>query len=165
MAKKSCENLAIHGGEPVKKTAYTTKHKHSLEEWRALKPMFERGEIAMARGPEVMKLREEYCKRMGLKYAVTTSSGTAALHAATGALGIGRGDEVITSPVTDMGTVIAIMAQNAVTVFADIDPETLMMTPATIAKKITRRTKAIIVVHWCGLCSDMPGIMKLARKH
>jgi dTDP-4-amino-4,6-dideoxygalactose transaminase len=157
------EELALYAGEPAKKTPFGGGPKHSLAEWRAIRPIFKRGTIHMARGPEVMALRERFTKLFGMKYAVTASSGTAALHAATGALGIGRGDEVITSPITDMGTLTAILAQNAVPIFADVDPRTLMMTPETVAARITRRTKAIIVVHLAGLPADVRGIVRLAR--
>ena len=163
-ARKRTETLAIHGGKPVKTTPFGKGRKHSLKEWQALRPIFERGSISMTRGPEVMALREKFKSMFGRKYAVTASSGTAALHVAIGALGIGRGDEVITSPVTDMGTLIAIMAQNAVPVFADIDPLTLMITPETVAAKITRRTRAIIVVHLAGIPADVRGICRIARK-
>jgi len=159
------ETLAIHGGQPVKTTPFGAGPKHGLDEWRAIRPIFERGAIHMTRGPEVMKLRQAFCKPFGRKYAVTASSGTAALHAALGALEVGRGDEVITSPITDMGTLVPIWAQNAVPIFADVDPRTLEITPATIEAKITRRTRAIIVVHLAGLAADMRGIMRLARRH
>jgi len=159
------ERLALHGGKPVKETPYAHAPKHGLDEWEAIRPIFERGSIEMARGPEVMRLREEFCKLFGRKYAVTASSGTAALHIAMAALDIGRGDEVITSPITDMGTAIAIMQQNAVPIFADVDPLTLMITPESISAKITPRTRAIIVVHWDGMAADMTGIMRVARKH
>jgi dTDP-4-amino-4,6-dideoxygalactose transaminase len=162
---KATEKLAIHGGKPVCARKFHGGPKHNLAEWQALKPMFERGSIPMARGPEVMALREKFTKMFGMKYAVTASSGTAALHTAAAALGVGRGDEVITSPVTDMGTLTAILMQNAVPVFADIDPKTTMITPETIEAKITRRTRAIIVVHLAGLAADMDGIMRLARRH
>lgn len=165
MAKKTLEKLALHGGAPAKKTPYATAPKHTLDEWESVRHIFERGTIDMARGPEVMELRRRFCQRFGMKYAVTTSSGTSALHTAIGALEVGRGDEVITSPITDMGTIVAIAQQNAVTIFADVDPLTRMITPQTIARKITRRTRAIIVVHLDGQCADMRGIMPLAHKH
>ena len=157
------ENLALNGGPKAKKTPYGTGPKHPLKEWNSVKKIFERGRIPMTRGPEVMQLREVFCELTGLKHAVTTSSGTSALHTAIGALEIGRADEVITSPITDMGTLTAIMAQNAVPVFADVDPLTLMITPDSIAKKISRYTKAVIVVHLAGQAADMRGIMKLCR--
>lgn len=164
-ASRPAEKLAIHGGEPVKTTPYGSAPKHDLGEWQAIRPIFERGTIPMAHGPEIMKLRQAFCKRFGMKHAVTTSSGTAALHTAVGALHVGRGDEVITSPITDMGTAVAILQQNAVPIFADLDPLTLMITPETVAARITPRTKAVIVVHLDGQAADVPGIMRVARRH
>lgn len=165
MSKLKIEELAIHGGKSVKKTPFGSGPKHNIDEWKAIKPIFERGAIHMTRGPEVMRLREKFKQIFRMKYAVTTSSGTAALHTAMGALEIGRGDEVITSPITDMGTLVAILAQNAVPIFADIDTLTLEITPKTIQQKITPRTKAIIVVHLAGLPADVRGIVRLARRH
>jgi len=164
MNREAHTKLAIEGGRPVRTTPFPAGAKHSLAEWRAVKPIFERGTIHMTRGPEVMALREKFKKLFGMKYAVTVSSGTAALHTALGALEIGRGDEVITSPVTDMGTLIAILAQNAVPIFADVDPLTVEITPETVARKITSRTKAIILVHLAGLPADGRGIVRLARR-
>lgn len=155
--------LALHGGPKAKCTPFGVGRKHDLAEWRALKPIFARGEIHMTRGPEVMRLREAFCRRFGARHAVTTSSGTAALHTALGALGIGRGDEVITSPITDMGTLVAIMQQNAVPVFADVDPRTLMITAKTVDSKITSRTKAVIPVHLAGSPCDARGIRRVTR--
>ena len=158
------QKLAIHGGAPVKRTPFGSGPKHSMAEWEALRPVFERGSIKMARGPEVMKLRKAFTRLFGMKYAVTASSGTAALHAAMGALEIGRGDEVITAPITDMGTLTAILQQNATPIFADVDPLTLMITAETVEARITPRTRSIIVVHLDGQAADMRGIMRVARK-
>jgi dTDP-4-amino-4,6-dideoxygalactose transaminase len=157
--------LALNGGKPAKSTPYGTGPKHLPAEKAAVCAVLDRGELPFSRGPEVMALREKWAAMYGAKHCVTASSGTAAIHTAVGALGIGRGDEVITSPITDMGTLIAIMAQNAVPVFADVDPWSRNMTPASIAAKITPRTKCLLVVHLAGNPVDMPGVMKLARKH
>ena len=156
--------LAIHGGRPLGRRVFPVTQKHDLAEWRAVKSIFARGEIHMTRGPEVMRLRETACRTFGMKHCVTVCNGTAAIHTALAALGIGRGDEVITTPCTDMGTLIGILQLNAVPVFADVDPHTYMMTPATIEARITPRTRAILVVHLSGLCADMTGIMRVARK-
>ena len=155
--------LAIHGGTPVRTKPFVLGQKHNLAEWRALKPIFARGSIPMTRGPEVMKLREQFAARFGMKYAVTASSGTAVIHTALAAVGVGRGDEVITSPFTDMGSLVGILQLNAVPIFADVDPATMMMTPATVAQKITPRTKAVEVVHLAGLAADTPGILRVCR--
>ena len=163
MAAKS--RLAVDGGKPVKTTPYGSGPKHLPAEKDAVCKVLDRGALTFSRGPEVMALRETWATMYGVKHCLTASSGTAAIHTAVGALGIGRGDEVITSPITDMGTLIAIMAQNAVPVFADVDPWSRNLTPATLAKAITPRTKCILVVHLAGNPVDMPGVMKLARRH
>ena len=162
MSRKS-EKLAIDGGSPIRTTRFPNVVKHDLDEWQAIKPIFERGSINMTRGPEVMKLREEFRGVFGMQHAVTTSSGTSALHAATAAVGIGRGDEVITSPITDMGTIVAIIQQNAVPVFADVAPGTFMISPETVMEKVTPRTKAVIPIHLGGLPCDVIGMKKALK--
>lgn len=164
MSKKQLVRLAIHGGPKAVTNVAPRQPKHDPSELKAVEKVLSRGKITFARGPEVMELRKRFQKLYGSKYCVTTSSGTSSLHTAIGALGIGRGDEVITSPITDMGTIIAIMAQNAVPVFADVDPDSLNITPETIAKKISRRTRCILVVHLYGNPVDMPAVMRLAAK-
>lgn len=163
MMSKATEKLAIHGGTPVRTKPYDLGKKHSLSEWKALRPIFERGSIPMTRGPEIMKLREMFCEIFGKKYAVTTSSGTAAIHTALAAVGVGRCDEVITSPSTDMGSLVGILQLNAVPVFADIDPSTRMITAKTVEAAITPRTKAVEVVHIAGMAADTKGIMRVCK--
>ena len=161
--KPKSEKLAISGGSKVRNEPFPALLKHNLEEWQAIKPLFERGSINMTRGPEVMGLRKRFCELFNKKFAVTASSGTAALHTAVAALGIGRGDEVITSPITDMGTIVAIVQQNAVPVFADVAPGTFMISPETVAEKITSRTRAVIPVHLAGVPCDVIGIKKVLK--
>jgi len=103
-----------------------------------------------------------YCKA---EYAVGMNSGTSAIQLAILAAGIGRGDEVITTPFTFVATVSAIDFTNAKPVFVDCDPETLTIDPAKIEAAITPRTKAIVVVHLHGLAVDMDAILAIARKH
>jgi len=158
------EALAINGGPKAKTVPFGAAPKHAVSELNAVKKILERGAITFARGPEVMELREKTKKLYGAKHCITTSSGTAAIHTALAALGVGRGDEVITSPVSDMGTYIAILQLNAVPVFADVDPHTCNLTPESIEAKITRQTEVILPVHLTGNPSDMRAIMRLARK-
>jgi dTDP-4-amino-4,6-dideoxygalactose transaminase len=100
-----------------------------------------------------------------MKHCVATSSGTAAIHVALGAVGVTEGDEVITSPITDMGSVIGILAQNAIPVFADVEPHTYNISATSIEQRITDKTKAIVVVHIAGNPADMDAIMEVARRH
>ena len=133
------ELLAMDGGPKAKKSPYGRGPKHAATELKALKTILERGAITFTRGPEVMALREKMARLYGVKYCITTSSGTAAIHTAMGALGIGRGDEVITSPCSDMGTYTAILAQNAVPVFADIEKDYLeILKLQSVLRRIAR---------------------------
>ena len=101
----------------------------------------------------------------GVKYAQAVTSGTAAVHTAVGTIDPNPGDEIITTSITDMGTIIGILYQNAVPVFADIDPRTGNLDIADVEAKITERTKAIIVVHLFGNPAPMEAYVELARKY
>ncbi|MCL5774007.1 MAG: DegT/DnrJ/EryC1/StrS family aminotransferase [Firmicutes bacterium] len=123
------------------------------------------GETQFILGPEVKKLEEEIAEFIGTKYAVGVASGTDALHLALRAMGVGKGDEVITTPFTFIATAETVLLAGAVPVFADINPDTFNIDPESIEKKLTSKTKAIIPVHLYGQCADMDKIMNIARKH
>jgi perosamine synthetase len=106
-------------------------------------------------GPKAAELENTIAGYIGAKYAVAVSSGTAALHAACFAAGIGPGDEVITTPMTFSATANCILYMGGRPVFADIDPITYNIDPRDIEKKITDKTKAIIPVHFTGQPCDM----------
>lgn len=111
------------------------------------------------------RLEEAFAQKVGVKYAVAFINGTATMHAALAACGIGPGDEVIVPPLTMSSTAFAVLHANAVPVFADVDPDTFTIDPDDIRKKITKHTKAIIPVALYGLLPDMPAIMSIAKKH
>src|SRR5439155_12519674 len=102
-----------------------------------------------------------YCES---KYGLAVSSATAGLHLAMIACGVGPGDEVITTPISWISTANAAAACGATVVFADVNPRTLNLDPASIAAKLTPRTKAILVVHLYGQCCDMDAINEIARE-
>lgn len=116
-------------------------------------------------GPVVERFEQAFAEYVGAKYAVSVSSGTAALHAAMFASGIGPGDEVVTTPLTFAATANSVCYQGGIPVFADIDPESLNIEPDEVEKKITPRTKAIVPVHFTGRSCNMAPILELAQKH
>jgi dTDP-4-amino-4,6-dideoxygalactose transaminase len=133
------------------------------EEEREVLKVLRSGMIAQGRWVE--RFEKEFAKYIGTKYAIQTTSGTTALHLALLALGIGNGDEVITTPFTFVATSNAILYTGARPVFVDIDENTFNIDPDLIEKKITKRTKAILVVHLYGLPADMTKINKIAKKY
>jgi perosamine synthetase len=118
-----------------------------------------------SRNGTVPTFEQEYAALMGTKRCVATGSGTQALSAVVEAMGIGAGDEVITSPYTDFGTISSILTARALPVLADLDSESYQLDPADVERKITPNTKAIMPVHMMGQPCDIKSIMSIAQKH
>lgn len=121
------------------------------------------GVLTSTKGPFVRRLEAEFAKQLGAKHAYACSSGTSAIHAAISAIDPEPGDEVIVSPITDMGALTPILYQGAIPVFADVDDRTLNVTAATIEAKISERTKAIAITHLFGNPCDLGPILELAQ--
>jgi len=115
--------------------------------------------------PEMIGLETEFAHFVGAKYALACNGGTAALHMAIAAAGVGPGDEVITTPYSFLATPVAVLHNGGVPIFADIDPKTYNIDPAEIEKKITSRTKALLPVHVHGVPADMDRINAIAKQH
>jgi perosamine synthetase len=115
-------------------------------------------------GPKVKKFEESFAAYCRASYGLAVTSATAGLQLAVIAARVGPGDEVITTPLSWISTANAVAAAGARVVFADVNPRTLNLDPASVAEKITERTKAIIVVHLYGQCCEMDPIMDLARE-
>ena len=116
-------------------------------------------------GPEVEALERELAAYLGVRHAITLNSGTDALVIALRALGVGPGDEVITTPFTFFATVEAICHAGATPVFADIDPDTFTLDPDLAAAAVTPRTRAIVPVHLFGHAAEMARLRDLAGAH
>ncbi len=114
-------------------------------------------------GPRVKQFEEAFAEYCGVRYGLAITNATAGLQLAMIAAGVGPGDEVITTPLSWISTANAAAAQGATVVFADIDPRTLNLDPAAVARKITDRTKAILPVHLYGQCCDMDALNEIAR--
>ncbi|HTI32496.1 MAG TPA: DegT/DnrJ/EryC1/StrS family aminotransferase, partial [Miltoncostaea sp.] len=108
---------------------------------------------------------QAWCERIGVAHAVAVSSGTAGLHLCLHALGLGPGDEVITSSFSFVASANAILFTGATPVFAEVDPLTFNMDPAAVEAAITPRTKAILIVDIFGYPADVPALVEIAERH
>ena len=118
-----------------------------------------------AKGPRTIEFEKRFAEYVGAKYCVGVNSCTAALHLALMTQGIGPGDEVITTPLTFASSANTILHVGATPVFADIDPETGLIDPREIEKKITDKTRAVVPVHYAGLAADIGEIGRLCERY
>ncbi len=160
---KDSTKLAILGGQPVRTQRFPS--------WPIIDETDEKSVLSAlrsgrwSRGKLVTTIEERFAELMGAVYCLLTGSGTQALNAALYALGIGAGDEVLTTPYTFVATVDAILLEDALPVFVDIDPETFQINPDKLEEKITENTKAILPVHINGGVANMDKINSIARKY
>jgi perosamine synthetase len=133
------------------------------EEIDLLQQAIHSGVLTSTKGTFVKTLEARFAAKMDVAYAHACSSGTAAIHCAVAAIDPEPGDEIVTSPITDMGALTPIVYQGAVPVFAEVDPKTCNVTAKTIEPCLSSRTKAIIVTHLFGNPCEMDQIMELAR--
>jgi perosamine synthetase len=119
----------------------------------------------VSQGKKVERFEKSFARYCGVKHGVAVSSGTAALHIALAALGIGKGDEVITTPLSCVAATNPIVYLNANPVFVDVEPSTMNMNPMLIERKITPRTRAILPVHLFGHSVDLDPMVEIAQKH
>ena len=160
----SREVLAIHGGSPVRKTLLPYG-RQSIDESDIQAVVDTLLSDWLTTGPKVAEFEEAIAARVGAKYAVSFSSGTAALHAAAFTAGLQAGDEAITSPLTFAATANCVLYQGAMPVFADVLADTLNLDPEQAGARITSRTKAILPVDYAGHPADMDSILQLAARH
>jgi perosamine synthetase len=167
-------NLAIKGGTPVRTKLFPAYNTIGEAEKKAVLGVLESGNLSQFLGawhkdffggPTVQKFENDWAKVFSSKYAISVNSNTSGLFAAIGACGIKAGDEVIVSPYTMSASALAPIIYGAVPVFADVDDLNYGLSPESIQKCITPRTKAIIVVHLFGNPAKMDEIMSIARKY
>lgn len=166
------QDLAVEGGRPVRSTPLTTNYEGAnfigAEEKKELDEAIETRSLFRFYGftppQKARTFEEEFQKFMGVKYALGVTSGTAALHVAINALGVGPGDEVILPAETWHSDYNVIIMTGALPVFCEID-ETFAMDPGDLKRKITPQTKVIIPSHLSGTVANMDKIMAIAREH
>ena len=159
--------LAIQGGAPAVTLKYDEKWPPiGEEEIEAVLHAIHTPKLSISDGTGIIgEFERNFADYLGVKYAIAQNNGTSTLHAAYFAVGIGPGDEVIVPTYTWHATASPVLATNGIPVFCDIDPQTFCALPEDIERKITKRTKAIAVVHMWGHPADMDAIMAIARKH
>ncbi len=174
MTTPPSEKLALLGGPRLIQHSFKRYNPIGREEVEAAKQVVESGVLSQFLGvwhedffggPKVREFERQCAEFFGVRHAITVNSATSGLIAAVGAIGIEPGDEVIVSPWTMCASATAILHWNAIPVFADIEPETFNLDPASIEKCITPHTRAIMAVDIFGHSADMNTIMAIARTH
>lgn len=158
------EKPAIAGGTPVRDTKIFYGHQYLDEaDYEAVLRVLKSDYLTC--GPEIGKLEENLCELTGAKHAVLVSNGTAALHVACMAAGIGENDEVITTPITFAASANCALYCNAVPVFADINEKTYNIDPDSVEEHITERTKAVVAVDFTGQSTEIDRLKEICQKH
>lgn len=147
----------------MKKTIKIASPILGKEEFKAVERVLKSG--ILAQGPEVEKFEKKVSNYIGVKYGIATSSGTTALHTSLLAIGIGKGDEVITTPFTFIATANSILYCGAKPIFVDMDEKTFNIDTKKIEEKITHKTKAILPVHLYGQPANMKHLIEIAEDH
>ena len=159
-------NLALLGGAKA-----VTVDKGEMFDWPIVNSEMEESVLSVLRagnmsGTDITEQFEnEFADWHGVKYGLAANTGTAALHAAMYGAGVGRGDEIICPSLTYWASCLQVYSLGGSVVFADVDPDTFCIDPNDIEHRITDRTRAIMVVHYCGQPADMDRIMPIARKY
>ena len=154
---------AIEGGTPVRETKLFYGHQYIDEADIAAVTEVLKSDYLTC-GPKIAELEERLCAFTGAKYAAVCANGTAALHIAALAAGVGEGDELITTPITFAASANCALYCGAKPVFADINPRTYNIDPVCVEKKITERTKAVVAVDFTGQAVELAPLVKMCRE-
>ena len=158
------EQLAINGGNPVRKSKLFYGHQYIDDaDVQAVVEVLKSDYLTC--GPKITELEQKLCEITGAKYAVVCSNGTAALHIACQAAGVGEQDEVITTPITFAASANCALYCGAKPVFADIDPNTYNISPKSVEEKIGERTKAVVAVDFTGQAVELEELQNICQKN
>lgn len=160
------DKLAIDGGTPVRTKPFPSRAEDFGEaEMANLSEVLRSGQLFRVGGSKTKAVEEKFAALLGMKHALAVTSGTAAVHTAVAAINPNPGDEIITTAMSDMGTVIGVLFQQAIPIFADVAKDGYHLDPAAVRQQITSRTRAIIVVHLWGMAADMDGFLAIGKEH
>ena len=167
MAKARATKLALLGGRPVGAVEQPTFPYYTPRAYRRVAQIMREGRVlGFSRGvPEVREAEHALSRYHGGRHVLTTGSGHASLQMSLAGLNIAEGDEVITTPYSYGASTSCILHQNAIPIFADVNRDTGLIDPKQIEARITRRTRAILLVHVYGHPADMTAIMRMAKRH
>lgn len=158
------EKLAIHGGKPVREKPIYYGHQYiDQADINAVIDVLKSDYLTC--GPKIGELEQKLCEVTGAKYAVAIANGTAALHVACLAAGVGEGDEIITTPITFAASANCALYCGATPVFVDINPKTYNIDPDDIERKITDKTKAVVAVDFTGQAVEIDRIREICDRH
>ena len=158
------EQLAINGAKPVRKSILFYGHQYIDDaDVQAVVEVLKSDYLTC--GPKITELEQKLCEITGAKYAVVCSNGTAALHIACQAAGVGEQDEVITTPITFAASANCALYCGAKPVFADIDPNTYNISPKSVEEKIGERTKAVVAVDFTGQAVELEKLQNICKKN
>lgn len=164
MNQRTVNKPAIEGGTPVRTEKIYYGHQYIDDaDIQAVVEVLK--SEALTCGPKIKELEDKLCRITGAKYAVVCSNGTAALHIAALAAGVGEGDEVITTPITFAASANCALYCGATPVFADIEPETYNIDPAKVEAAVTQRTRAVVAVDYTGQSVALNPLKQICRKH
>lgn len=165
MSNISKNDLAILGGERARKRPLPGGKKVGKEELKELIDVIDSGNMYRWGGTKVAQFEKEFAQLHGVSYAAASNSGTSAIHVGLAMIDPSPGDEIITGPITDLGSILPIVFQNCIPIFADIQPDTYNIDPESVEKNITEKTKAIMPIHLFGNPTDMAPILEVAKRH
>lgn len=158
------EKPAVAGGTPVRNTKIFYGHQCLDEaDYQAVLDVLKSDYLTC--GPKIEELERKLCEITGARYAVAVSNGTAALHIACLAAGIGEGDEVITTPITFAASANCALYCGAKPVFADINDKTYNIDPESVRQHVTERTKAVVAVDYTGQSAQLDELLEICREH
>jgi len=153
--------LAINGGPKTRTEPFPGERRIGKEELKQLVDVIYSQRLNRVGGTKVSGFEESFADLYGVRHGIASTSGTSSIHVALGAINPDPGSEIVTTGISDMGTIIPILAQNCIPIFADLDPITYQIDPEDLNRKITEKTEAVIAIHLFGLVGEMERVREI----